>query len=106
MPKPAHKIIKVADKNGERTIDAEQIATFAHYIDGKQFRFIVTRVVGSNRVSVTHRASGKSVADVTFTSAQAHLGDMASAGRAVVDALVNRAAARHVAAILTAAEQE
>jgi hypothetical protein len=37
-------------------IEAEQLATFAHYIQQEQFRFVVTRVPGDATVGLTHLA--------------------------------------------------
>lgn len=80
---------------------AEQLATFAYYINGsgRQFRFIVTRRGGE--VRVTHRLTGLSIATVNAVSS---LGDWQLAGKGAIDDLVAQKGADRVRDVLTRAE--
>lgn len=82
--------------------EAEQLATFTHYVKGSQFRFIVTRY--ASEVSVTHRLTGLRIcAPTQIVSA---LGDYAAAGKAAVQSLINTKGADRVHDVLTRAEQK
>jgi hypothetical protein len=81
---------------------AEQLATFAYYINGsgRQFRFVVTRRA-NGEARVTHRLTGLSIAAVNAASS---LGDWLVAGKGAVDALVAQKGADRVRDVLTRAE--
>ncbi|MCA8110243.1 hypothetical protein [Burkholderia cepacia] len=97
------KTFKVAGPDGQKTLIAEQLATFAYYIQGVQFRFVVTRLQGSTEVAVTARNSGSKVAAVPFVSVQASLGDYVTAGKSALMKVIERAGEARVRSVLTAA---
>jgi len=80
------------------TADAQQLATFAYYIGGKQYRFVVTRLPLCP-VVVTHRDSGLKVREIPHATQAACPGNYVDAARSVLDALVAKVGAdrvRHV----------
>ena len=85
-------------------IQAEQLATFAYYVQNIQFRFVVTRLPGCNVAVVTHRASGKRVTDVPHMLVLSALRDYAAAGRRAMDLLVQKHGEARVRSVLAAAE--
>lgn len=85
-------------------LKVEQLATFATYIQGEQFRFVVTREAPLAMPVVTHRASGYKVCDIGYTSLSAALGDWAGAGRLALRNLVADKGEARVASVLRAAE--
>jgi hypothetical protein len=89
---------------GRRTLEAEQVATFAHYIQGAQFRFVVTKLPGEVVGSVTHRHSGNRVCAIPVVSLQAALGDVKLAAVSELKKLIERAGEARVASVLRAAE--
>lgn len=97
------KTFMVADKDGQKTLATEQLATFAHYIQSIQFRFVVTRTAADNTVSLTHRDSGKRVAVIPFTSIQASLGDYKLAGQSALKSLIGKVGEARVRSVLSAA---
>lgn len=99
-----NKIIQVRGTTPGKRIDAEQLATFAYYIKGVQFRFIVTRLVASGERTVTHRASGLRLATVEPGTVIAAFGDYATAGRMVVQSVIAQHGADTVFDCLRAAE--
>lgn len=98
------KTFLVADSDGNRTIEAEQLATFAYYIQGEQFRFVVTHAPRINTVALTHRTSGKRVAEVPHISIQAARGDYKLAGEGALKALIARVGEARLRSVLAAAE--
>jgi hypothetical protein len=97
------KTFKVTTKQGD-TIEIEQLATFAHYIQNEQFRFVVTREAPSLPLVVTHRASGKRVTDITPSQQMASLGDLVGAAKLAIGALIAKAGEARVRSVLAAAE--
>jgi hypothetical protein len=97
------KTFKVTTKQGD-TIELEQLATFAHYIQNEQFRFVVTREAPSLPIVVTHRASGKRVTDITPSQQMASLGDLVGAAKLAIGALIAKAGEARVRSVLSAAE--
>ena len=97
------KTFKVTTKQGD-TIEIEQLATFAHYIQNEQFRFVVTREAPSLPLVVTHRASGKRVTDITPSQQMASLGDIVGAAKLAIGALIAKAGEARVRSVLSAAE--
>ncbi|WP_396328518.1 hypothetical protein [Burkholderia anthina] len=94
----------VADADGNRTLEAEQLATFAHYIQGVQYRFVVTKLPHEHVGSVTHRASGSKVCSLTVNGMLAALNDAKVAGEAELTKLIARHGEARVASVLRAAE--
>lgn len=82
------KTFKILTAGGFKEV--EQLATFTHYIQNVQFRFVITREVGAAPV-VTQRASGYKVCDIPQSIIQAALGDYKSVGKSAIDALIARA---------------
>ena len=97
------KTFKVTSKQGD-TIELEQLATFAHYIQNEQFRFVVTREAPSLPIVVTHRASGKRVANITHSHQMASLGDLVGAAKLAIGELITKAGEARVRSVLSAAE--
>jgi len=97
------KTFKVTNKQGD-TIELEQLATFAHYIQNEQFRFVVTREAPSLPLVVTHRASGKRVANITHSQQMAALGDLVGAAKLAIGELIAKAGEARVRSVLSAAE--
>ncbi|SPA25913.1 conserved hypothetical protein [Cupriavidus taiwanensis] len=98
------KTFLVAGTDGSKTIEAEQLATFAHYIQNVQYRFVVTRVPGDNSIGVTHRNSGKRVCTIAYGSVAAAANDYKVAGLSALQALVTKVGEARVASALRAAE--
>ncbi|SEJ85483.1 hypothetical protein [Achromobacter sp. NFACC18-2] len=96
------KTFKVDTASGP--VEAAQHATFAHYIQGVQFRFVVTQMPGEHLPSVTHRASGKRVTSITVGDLSAALNDHKLAGKAALEAVIRRAGEARVRSVLAAAE--
>lgn len=90
--------------DGGRTLEAEQLATFAHYIQGAQFRFVVTKLPGEVVGSVTHRHSGARVCAIPVIALQASAGDVKVAAIGELEKVIARAGAARVASVLRAAE--
>ena len=97
------KTFKVTSKQGD-TVELEQLATFAHYIQNEQFRFVVTREAPSLPVVVTHRASGKRVTNITHSHQMAALGDLVGAAKLAIGDLVAKVSEARVRSVLAAAE--
>lgn len=72
---------------GGEKLEVPQLATFTHYLNNVQFRFVVTQAKG-DVAAVTHRASGKRVCAIPDMTMLASLGDAAVAGKRALDALV------------------
>lgn len=98
------KTFLVAGPDGAKTIEAEQLATFAHYIQNIQYRFVVTRVPGNNTIGVTHRNSGKRVCAIPYGSVTAAVNDYKVAGVAALQDLIGKVGEARVASALRAAE--
>lgn len=96
------KTFFVSGPNGK--IEAEQLATFAHYIGGEQFRFVVTKLPHQNEVALTHRISGMRVTVIPQTSIIAAVGDYKVAAISALKALIDRAGEARVASTLRTAE--
>ncbi|MFG7180679.1 hypothetical protein ACGYQ5_14220 [Burkholderia pseudomallei] len=96
------KTFAVNGTDGQK-LDAEQLATFAHYIGNEQFRFVVTRLPGQHAV-LTHRASGSKVVEIPYMAQFASLGDYTVAGKAELEKLIARVGAARVASVLRGAE--
>ncbi|MDN7919217.1 hypothetical protein QZM99_14100 [Burkholderia gladioli] len=92
----------VADSNGARTIKAVQLATFAHYIESVQFRFVVTRLPGPKSIGLTHRDSGKRVCDLPDDAIAAAAGDYVVAARAELGKLIQRVGTARMRSVLAA----
>lgn len=97
------KTFKITNKQGD-TIEIEQLATFAYYIQNRQFRFVVTRELPTLPIVVTHRASGKRVADITHSQQMASLGDLVGAAKLAIIALIDKVGDARVRSVLAAAE--
>ena len=85
-------------------IQAEQLATFTHYIKGEQFRFVVTRIPGNNIAAVTHRISGLKVCDVPSIAVQASAGDWVVAGRTTLIKFIADRDEQRIYVVLRSAE--
>ncbi|CAJ0901191.1 hypothetical protein R1479_04596 [Ralstonia mannitolilytica] len=96
------KTFKVAGSDGP--IEAEQLGTFAFYIQNIQFRFVVTRLPGAPTADVTHRASGKRICAIPFIALQAAVGDYIVAAKGELRNLVDRVGEARVRSVLAAAE--
>lgn len=96
------KTFMVADAEGNKTIEAEQLGTFAFYIQAVQHRFVVTQIPGTATVALTDRASGKKVRTISHTSIQAALGDYVVAGKGELQKLIDAVGAARVRSVLAA----
>ncbi|SFD51628.1 hypothetical protein SAMN05216577_1285 [Pseudomonas citronellolis] len=85
-------------------VEAEQLATFTHYLQAVQFRFVVTRLHGG-RPAVTHRVSGKWIADIPQSTLAACRGDYRDAGKLVLIDVIRRQGEERVCQALKRAEQ-
>lgn len=97
------KTFKVINNQGD-TVELEQLATFTHYIQNQQFRFVVTREAPSLPIVVTHRVSGKRVTDVTPSQQMASLGDIVGAAKLAIGALIVKVGEARIRSVLSAAE--
>jgi hypothetical protein len=82
---------------------ARQLATFAHYIENVQFRFVVTQLPGE-LPAVTHRASGLKLTGLQVGEIMAARNDHKVAGSVAVDRIVKQHGGARVASKLR--EQE
>lgn len=99
------KTFQVADKDGGRTLTAEQLATFTHVIGhGAVHRFVVTKLPGEQFGSVTHRASGAKVCSITYLQLAACKGDHRDAGHLALNKLIEKFGESRVASALRTAE--
>lgn len=98
-----YRTFKIQTANGP--VDAEQYATFTRYIQSEQFRFVVTRETPLSPFVVTHRASGKKVAEITHTELAACLNNKEDAGKLALSKLIDRAGEARVRSVLAAAEK-
>lgn len=98
--KPKTFMVKGADG---KPIEARQLATFAYYLQGEQFRFVVTELP-LQLPGVTHRASGSRVCLLTPLEIQAARGDYADAGKRALKKVIDRAGEARVRSALAAAE--
>ncbi|WP_156509268.1 hypothetical protein [Ralstonia mannitolilytica] len=96
------KTFKVAGADGP--IEAEQLGTFAYYIQNIQFRFVITKLPGMPTADVTHRVSGKRLCAIPFTALQAAVGDYVVAGKGELRNLIDRVGEARVRSVLAAAE--
>jgi hypothetical protein len=98
------KTFMVKSDNGAK-LEAEQLATFAYYVQGVQFRFVVTRLTSGFEVALTHRESGSRVLRVPHISINAALGDHEVAAKAELKKLIDRVGEARVRSVLAAAEK-
>jgi len=91
-----------AGPDGQKTLEADQLATFAFYVKNIQCRFVVTQLGKFAEVSVTHRDSGKRVCTIPYMSTIAALGDYVVAGKGEIQRLIDRVGAEKVLAVLRA----
>ncbi|MCA8065525.1 hypothetical protein [Burkholderia sp. AU38729] len=101
---PAPKTFKVSGTNGSLSLEAKQLATFAHYINQQQFRFVVTQLPHEVTPSLTHRASGLRVASIPFIAIQAAAGDYKVAALSELQRLIERVGEARLASSLRKAE--
>lgn len=99
-----HDRIKVAGPDGQE-LEATQLATFTTYIKNVQFRFIVTRIDGSNTPAITHRATRMKVCDVPVHSAIANAGDWIATGRGALEDFIKRIGEDRIYSVLSEAER-
>ena len=85
-------------------ISLTQLSTFTHYIQGEQFRFVITRESRLLPVCVTHRASGKKICEVLPTDILAAAHDYEIAAKSVLLKFIERVGAARVRSVLAAAE--
>lgn len=83
--------------------EAIQHATFTHYLQGEQFRFVVTQLHGEG-LTVTHRLSGRRVCEVTYTELAACRNSAKDAGKLALAKFIDRIGAARVRSVLAAAE--
>jgi hypothetical protein len=95
------KTFTIQTTDGPREV--VQYATFTHYIQGQQFRFLVTRDMG-DALRVTHRLSTKAVCIVTNTDMAACRFDYKDAGKLALDRLIKERGEARVRSVLAAAE--
>lgn len=93
------KIVCVKSKDGQ-PLFGEQLATFAEYVQGVQFRFIVVRFEGGT-LSLTHRESGSRVAVLEPIGRTAN--DLIQCGRSAIKALVKKHGEARVRSVLAGA---
>jgi len=99
------RIFMVKTKDGH-DLEAEQLATFVHYIRNVGFRFVVTRLRGPFvSVTVTHRASRQSVATLTLPRPGSTRSEIMEAGHAAIEKLILRQVADAVYDVLMKAER-
>lgn len=94
----------VADKNGERTIEAEHFATFTEYLQSEAFQFVVTRAPLEHHLRVTHKASGFSAGIVESSHVAAAGYDYKLAGKLALKAICEKHGEARVASALRAKE--
>ncbi|KWN06343.1 hypothetical protein WT83_27045 [Burkholderia territorii] len=97
------KTFMVADANRSRTLVARQLATFAHYLEGIQFRFVVTQLP-NDQVRLTHRATGTALTTVEWITLSACRGDHKDAGIHALKELIERVGEARIASVLREAE--
>ncbi|MCW3649140.1 hypothetical protein K6Y74_38655 [Burkholderia cenocepacia] len=101
---PASKTFKVSGTNGSLSLEAQQLATFAHYINQQQFRFVVTQLPNEATPSLTHRASGLRVTKISLTAIQAARGDYKVAAVSELKRVIEHVGEARLASSLRKAE--
>lgn len=96
------KTFAIAHLDGTR-VDVPQLATFTHYIQGIQFRFVVTQETPIAPVCVTHRASGFKVVSVLPSELVAGRSDYVVAGKMALARLIRDHGEARVYTVLRAA---
>lgn len=94
---PAH------GKNGNGYLEAEQLATFAEYIDGYQYRFLVLKFENDPVLSVTERRTLQRVAGLPALSGGLRGDALVEDARVHVRALVARHGPKRVRAVIDGA---
>lgn len=89
------KTFKVKTTDGQ-TLEGEQLATFAFYVQSQQFRFLVLHMPDGS-ISLTERKSGKRVAKL---EAQATPSEYVQAGERALNALIQKHGEARVRAVL------
>lgn len=89
--------------SGGQFVEAQQLATFTRYLQGIQFRFVVTRMAGE-QPAVTHRLSGKRVCWITHTEQAACLGRIKDAANLALDHLIQQHSEARLRSVLAGAE--
>ena len=89
---------------GSAELEADQLATFAYYLQSVQFRFVVTHLIGDALPAVTHRASGKRVCGIDYATLAACRNDPLEAGKLALKKCIEKHGEARVASVLRAAE--
>lgn len=92
--------ILVANRDGQKTIEAEHYATFAAYVEGTNYQFVVTRAPGEYGSKVTHRKSGYSLGPVESSHVAAANFDQKEAGKLALAAIIAKHGEARVAGSL------
>lgn len=85
-------------------LELAQLATFTHYLKGRQFRFVVTQEHPALPICVTHRLSGFRVCNVSPLQLAASRGDAKSAGQAALIKLLAEKTEDRVHDVISRAE--
>ena len=101
--KITNKTFDVVSGTGE-TLTARQLGTFASYIKGEQFRFVVTQLP-FEPPAITHRISGRRVCQITPTEIAASRYNMVDAGKSALRKLVQNKGADRIHDVLRSAEK-
>ena len=96
--------IMVADRKGDKTIEAEHYATFTVYVQGIAYQFAVTRAPAEPSSRVTHKKSGKSLGILESRHIAAANFDYKLAGRLALAAIITKHGEARVASALRACE--
>lgn len=97
------KTFSIAQLDGTR-LEVPQLATFTHYIQGIQFRFVVTQETPIAPVCVTHRASGFKVVSVLPSELGAGRSDYVVAGKMALARLIRDHGEARVRSVLASKE--
>lgn len=95
------KAFEIVGVGGER-LACEQLATFAEYVQGEQFRFVVLRRPDTHEINVTHRESTKRVAVISGLVDRLGV-DWVAVGRDEIQKLVTKHGAPKVRSVLAGA---
>lgn len=96
--------ILVADRDGNKAIEAEHYATFTTYVQGVAYQFVVTRAPLEHASRVTHKASGKSVGTVLSNHIAAANFDYKEAGKLALATIIEKHGEARVASALRSCE--
>lgn len=98
------KVLVCNSRTGELIIPAEEYASFLYEVEGKKYRFLVTKCGPDEPYAVTHKLSGKCVVSIKPLDLVQASNNYEEAGIRALERAITLHTAAHVAKVLRAAE--